>query len=280
MKQKKSDPAAILSRRLVAAEHEIAALMKQLDHTQRLATIGGLCAMVAHEFNNILTPLLPYAQLAAASPGDRALAGEFAQRTVDAVQRAAGITEAILGFSAPEESGSAVSNVSACIETSLQFLPRETNQAGSKFCVDAESDLQVQITPVVLQQVLLNLMLNSCEAIDPARGRILIAARCSTWNGSPGVAITVQDNGRGIDAPDIKRLFEPFYTNRAQHSTPGHGLGLPMCKRLIEAAGGVIEIESTPGVGTAVNIWLPRAATTQSKTRRQPYKDLALPAAA
>lgn len=267
----------MLSCRLKDAEQEVAALAQQLSHSQRLASIGGLCAMVAHEFNNILTPLLPYAHLASASPSDQALGREFAQRTIDAVHRAAGITEAILGFSRPGGEGSVAAEILTCIEATLTCLPAEHLAKRAVICVDASAGIHAKVAPVVLQQILLNLVLNACEAVEPHRGRITISACRSTWNGAKsgvgaeGITLIIQDNGRGIAPSELNRLFEPFFTNRGADSPRGHGLGLPLCKRLIEAAHGTIEVESSTGVGTAVRLWLP-AAHGDAAATDIPYK--------
>ncbi len=285
MREKRSKSAVALSRRLKAAEQEVAILTRQLNHTQRLASMGGLCAMVAHEFNNILTPLLPYAHLATASPRDEALGLEFAQRTVDAVHRAAGITEAILGFTRPESDGDAAAAVVPCIEATLRCLPAEYIERRSAICIDACADLHMRIEPVVLQQVLLNLILNACEAVEPHQGMITISAGRSTWNATKrdpqpeGITLIVQDNGRGIPPGEVRRLFEPFFSHRGADSPRGCGLGLPLCKRLIEAAKGSIEIESSLGLGTAVRLWLP-AAQVGDVVTPIPYKTQSSRAAA
>jgi len=108
-----------------------------------------------------------------------------------------------------------------------------------------EGSSRATANPILLRRVLVNLMLNAVQAM-PSGGRLTIVA-----NGTQdSAAISVQDNGRGIPAENLDRLFNPFFTTKAQ----GQGLGLAVCKRLVEAQGGEITVRSEVGKGSTFTI--------------------------
>jgi signal transduction histidine kinase len=255
--------------RLAKAEAELESLRKELDHTHQLATLGTLTAGIAHEINNILTPVLAYAQMAKGNPNDDDLQAKARDRAIAGVQAASRIIEAVLGFArAEEESGPA--NIYNVIESSLACLGRAPERDGVFLIVEADAEAHVRIQPLALQQILLNLMLNALTALHGHRGelRIDVAER-----GDGMTQIRVADNGPGIDKTVAATLFEPFVTSRAKRGTDnrtggqsGSGLGLAICRRLIEEAGGTIEVgpgwfesETASGPGATFTITLPAA---------------------
>ena len=260
---------------IVVPAHELAAL-------ERLATLGTLVGSVAHEFNNILTPMLSYAQMARSSAPDSDLRPRALDKAIDSAERASQICSSILGYLQDEPHPTA--HVAMAVRDALQCLgvamPPERiggtlPGAGAVHVeVDVERDAWVAIRPVALQQVLINLILNARDAlIGAGRGRygqIHVAARCSTWNTAEAVEIRISDNGPGIPQELLPRLFQPFARGSrpepsaglAADAPPVHvgtGLGLAICKRLIESADGTIDVASEPGKGAAFTITLPHA---------------------
>ncbi len=264
--EREQDPAVMLEElraRVAELEHE-------LERTQRLATIGTLMGSIAHEFNNILTPVMSYAQLAQQTPDDHALVTKALQKAVDGTEKAAQIAAALLGFIRDDETD-LVTHVGAAIQDCLACVGREPRKDGIDLVVEAPTDCWVRIRPVALQQVLMNLLLNAWEVVPGGSGQIRIKAECSTWN-QPGprglsrerggrpewVRITVSDNGSGMAPELVKKLFQPFVRGkRAPGGRRGTGLGLAICKRLIQEAGGTLEVESTLGHGTTFTVMLP-----------------------
>jgi signal transduction histidine kinase len=253
--------------RLAKAEADLESLRKELDHNHQLATLGTLTAGIAHEINNILTPVLAYAQMAKSNPGDDQLQAKALDRTITGAQSASRIVEAVLGFArADEDAGPA--DVSRVIDSSLACLGRAPERDGVTLTVKADPDAQVRIQPLALQQVLLNLILNALAVLEGARGEL----RIQVAEQSDGTTqIRVADNGPGIPGSLAENLFEPFVTGRPKpqgsgrrRAPGGSGLGLAICKRLIEDAGGSItvgpgcfESESAIGPGTTFTILLP-----------------------
>jgi signal transduction histidine kinase len=231
-----------------------------------LATLGTLAGSIAHEFNNLLTPVLSYAQMALASPDDHDLAKKALQKAVEGAERAAAAASSILGF-IRDDDGQMV-HVGHALKDALGCLARNPARDGIDLAVDIPEDAWVAISPVRLQQVLLNLLLNSRRAIMPRAGRITVKATCSTWNtpanatisSSDLVEIEFKDSGCGIPSELIDRVFEPFVRGpQPEGASRGTGLGLAICRQLITESHGLITIESALNQGTLVRITLPKA---------------------
>ncbi len=240
------------------------------ERTERLATLGTLAGAIAHEFNNLLTPVMSYAQMALSSPEDRELATKALQKAVEGAERAAAAASSILGFIRGDEVH--MVHVGHALRDALGCLAREPVKDGIQLEVDVPEDAWVAMSPVRLQQVLLNLLLNARKAIMPHAGTIAVIARCSTWNTPPTtthapeaqrrgvVEIVVRDTGCGMPESLVARAFEPFVRTRSVGGAPGSqgtGLGLSICHRIIEDSGGMITIESVEGEGTTVRIVVP-----------------------
>jgi signal transduction histidine kinase len=253
---------------LDALQERIDGLEHELHHAQRLASLGTLAAIIAHELNNILTPVLNYAQLALHASDQPAQVDRALRKTVEGVRRAGRITEAVLGFAREGGDEPNACDVRAVIDDTLACLGRDVARDGIVLDLDAPGGLTAAIAPTPLQQVLLNLVLNGREAMLGGRGTLTISARRSTWNIAAdtlieGVEIVVRDTGKGIPADRLATLFEPFATSvrtdeeRKQGAHRGVGLGLAVCRQLVEGAGGEIDCASTVGEGTAFTIRLP-----------------------
>lgn len=247
--------------RLDQTEFDLATLQTELEHTQRLATIGTLAAGMAHEINNVLTPALAYAQMATSNPNDEELRAKVLVKTISGIETAAQIAGAMVGFStAPDQAPSA--SLDEVLETVRDCLPRRLLK-GVALSVEVHPGIRVSIRPLALQQVLLNLVLNACKALEGHGGEVTITAMAHE-DGT--TLITVADTGPGIPEAVAASLFEPFVTSRhtaaqggraiAQQSG-GAGLGLSVCKQLVSQVGGSISVASKPGGGATFRIVLP-----------------------
>lgn len=252
------------------------------EHTQRLITLGTIAGLIAHEFNNILTPVVSYSQMALSSPNDQELSTKALQRALAGSERAAQIAQVILGFVRDEQRSSTgnagpaqtapSSGVRATLDAALVCMARTPDKDGIRLSIDVPADQHVRIRPVALQHVLLNLILNARNALQPG-GELSITSHARSTP-APGreaepvdnaIEIVIVDTGKGMNAEQLENLFMPFQTN-SDHSPVmsgepyrGTGLGMTICKRLIEDAGGYIAVRSAPNQGTTVRIVLPRA---------------------
>lgn len=231
-----------------------------LTHSHRLATLGTIASIIAHEYNNILTPMINYCKIALGDPNDDAMIRKALQKSLDGAERAANISSSLLGF-AREADEKHVSRLPQAIDDTLACLARDPKRDGIELNVDVP-DVLVSISHLNLQQVLLNLMLNARKAMLQKGGSIRIAADVK---GSL-VHLTIADTGPGIPEAIMDRLFEPFVTHRtdsneARDDKHGTGLGLCICRELIRNAGGSITATSAPApaTGATFHITLPKA---------------------
>ena len=231
-------------------------LRKQLQQAQRLAAVGTMTAMVAHEFNNILTPIISYAQLAQSNP---AMTAKAITRAADGGQRASHICKAILGLSRANHTLIENVNIVDLVNETLSAMAREPRKDGIELSLNAPANLTIKTHRVELQQVLLNLIINARTAVmaKPAPRTIEIIVEDKGRN----VEIHVADNGVGIPQENLQRIFEPFFTTKekTESESGGNGLGLAICKDIVAAMKGDITVRSTPGQGTTFTILLPAA---------------------
>jgi two-component system NtrC family sensor kinase len=237
-------------------ESQFGQMQEGLDHLQRLATLGTLSAMVAHEFNNILTPVIGYTQMALAKPDDHDLSRKALEKALAGAEHAAHIASSLLDFSREEDS-SAQASLSQAVHSALGCLARGLESDGIELTLKLQ-DVQVAMPQISLEQVLLNLILNARNAMAQGGGTLTIHA----WLSEKTVHIDLADTGGGISPQIAARLFEPFITH---DSAPGNkvekgtGLGLSVCKNLITNAGGQLNFDSTPGQGTTFHLLIPQA---------------------
>ena len=239
---------------LARLREEVASLRRQLSQAQRLATVGTMTTMVAHEFNNILTPIINYAQLAQQNP---ALADKAIARAAEGGQRASTICQAILGL-ARGDAAPARANVRELVRQTLEAMARDPHKDRIELSVDIPEHLEVTVRRAELQQAVLNLVLNARAAVLPKSGPRRIAITAAAQEGE--VRIDVADNGVGIAPENLERIFQPFFTTRqdAPDAQQGHGLGLAFCRETIAAMNGRIGVASTVGAGSVFTVYLPR----------------------
>lgn len=254
-----------------ASQAKVNARADSLEELQRLASLGTVAGVIAHELNNLLTPVISYAELALEHPSDADLQRTAIRRIAEAAQRAGTVSKAVLEFShAGASRHGAIADVRACVDQVLLLLCRqpERKRIHVHTTFHAEQCL-ASIRPIALQQVLLNLYLNAQQAM-PQGGTVRIrtsgtASRPAAPSGAragsavscdgPWVVIVFEDTGPGIDVALLREIWTAGRSERAD-GTMGAGLGLKTCRALIEQAGGGIWVESEPGGGARFTIVL------------------------
>jgi signal transduction histidine kinase len=245
-----------LHQRLATQQQLSEQLRSQLGHMQALANIGMISAMIAHEMNNILTPLGNYAYLAMKHPEDSQLTRKALEKTTINSRRAARILESMLAMANGRPRKMDWHPVKAMIEEIFSCLARDFSKDRIKVVVDIDDELMVFAEDICLQQVLMNMILNAREAMSPKGGALTISARQDAGS----VRIEIADTGCGIEQCDLAKIFQPFFTTKTESSQAarhGAGLGLAFCKRVVEAHNGAISVDSQPGCGTTFRITLP-----------------------
>ncbi len=239
-------------------EEQIAMLKRQLEHAQKLTALGELVSTTTHEFNNVLTTIINYAKLGLRH-GDSQTRDKAFERILSAGNRAAKITSSILALARNRSASQEPTDLARLIDDTLVLLEREMN----KYRIAVETRYQTVPLALVngnqIQQILVNLFINARQAM-PDGGRITIKLAHDTQANM--VDLVVRDTGTGIAPERLRRIFDPFFTTKSGPDSSGKGgtgLGLAMCRDIIEAHHGRIRVESTVGVGTAFTLKLPVA---------------------
>jgi len=236
-------------------EAQLASVREGLAQSHRLATLGTIAAVIAHEYHNILTPIVSYAEMALNDPENRELTGKALRKTATGARKAAQISEALLGF-AREEDHRHVARVADVLDDAVACLGRPPEQDRIRLRKDVDVEALVAIAPTKLQQVLVNLLMNARDALRSQGGGELVVA---TARRKELLEISIVDDGPGVPAAVRDRLFEPFVTLRHEQAHKGTGLGLSICRDLVTEAGGTIRCESSEGSGAAFIVTLPIA---------------------
>lgn len=235
------------------------ALKSQNMQLQHLANLGTASFMIAHEINNLLTPLSTYAGLALQNPNDKDLAEKVIQKTAKNSERAAKIMESMLALANGREQEKKNAKLNLLIEEIFTCLCRDFTKDGIVVHIDVPGDLVVWCVPVQLQQVIMNLILNARDAMLPHGGILTIKATETTEQ----VRIEVADTGKGIEPANLTYIFDSFFTTKTDaDSTTKHsgcGLGLAFCKKIIDAHNGLISVESESTKGSTFKIFLPKS---------------------
>ena len=244
----------------VRAAEERERLTGQLQQAQKMESVGRLAGGVAHDFNNLLTVINGYSDLLLADVNPADPAHESLEQIRRAGERAASLTQRLLAFSRKQVLQPRVLNIDRVLGDLQPMLARLVGED-----VDVRLDLgaphaTVHADPHQLEQVVLNLVVNARDAM-PRGGRLVIATADMTASALPPtmhgyVSLTVSDSGVGMDEPTRQQMFEPFFTTKG--AGKGTGLGLSMVHGIVAQSGGRIDVETTPDVGTAIHIYLPK----------------------
>ncbi len=243
---------------LEAALAELREHQAALIRSERLATIGQMAAQIAHEVRNPLNALGLNADMLADEV--RAGSAEEAAETVAAIKneiaRLTAVTEAYLALGRLPPLRLDPYPLSTFVRELIRFQAEEIDQAGVQVDLDLPDDLpEVQVDVGQLRQALLNILRNAVEALaDGGGGTLKVAAS----EDGDEIRLDLEDDGPGMDAEHVARIFDPFFSTKER----GSGLGLPITHQVIAEHGGRIECTSSLGEGTKFTIWLPRAKET------------------
>ncbi len=238
------------------ATQELKAAQDRLVRSERLASVGRLAAGLAHEIGNPLAALMGLQDLLLAGGLDAAEQRDFLQRMRRETERIHGILRDLLQFARPgteAEPGESRGNVEAAVEDTAALV--QPQRAMKDIALELELDPalpEVALGREQLVQVLLNLILNAADACQ-SRGHVTVRARPTP----SGARLEVEDDGPGVAAAVRERLFEPFVTTKEVGK--GTGLGLAVCRGLVEAAGGTISLDTSSERGARFVVELPRA---------------------
>ncbi len=232
--------------------------------SEKMASIGLLAAGMAHEIGTPLASIMGYAELLGAEQPEHGAVQDYTRRISEECARIDRIVRGLLDYSRPRASVVEATNIRALVKESVELLAQQGVFKQIKVTTWFEDGLPAALAdPYQLQQVLVNLMLNSRDAM-PGGGRLAVRG---TMDGSvtlPGrtagcVRMDVVDNGEGIPEDHLKSIFEPFFTTKPPGK--GTGLGLAIAARIMDGFGGRITVKSAPGQGSCFSLWLPAATS-------------------
>lgn len=242
---------------LKKGQRENSALKSQLCRLQPLANIGSASSMIAHEINNILTPLGAYAALALRNLDDQALVEKALEKATLNCTRASRVMETMLSLANGRQQSKEQVQVKDLVDEVFTCLCRDFAKDRINVTRDIPTDLMLWAVPVQIQQVLMNLILNAREAMLPQGGSLTIQAKQS----GNGIVIEIADTGHGIKPTDLENVFEAFYSTKdstdINEECFGTGLGLAFCRLVIDAHDGNISVRSKVAQGTTFSITLP-----------------------
>jgi signal transduction histidine kinase len=236
-------------------------LQKQLRHRQRLETVGTLAGGIAHEFNNVLVPIILFTDTALQDLPPGSVSRSDLERVLASARRAKNIVQKILTFShvlgdtklAPMDLRNVVAEgvvlFSALAPSSIEI---RTEIAEHVPLVRADATLAMDLV--------MNLCTNAYQAMQGTQGVLTVGLRVPPSPAMPSVELVVSDTGHGMERAVVERIFEPFFTTRPVGQ--GTGLGLSVVHGIVESFGGSIAVETAPGAGTTFRILFP--AITES----------------
>ena len=247
---------------LQTKSEELSAMTQQLWQASKLATMGELAASVAHELNNPLATIALRTELLADQLSGNAGQRDSAQIILNEVERMASLVDNLLQFS--RRSHRQISTIDAAeeISNSVNFIAYYLRNRN----VLVQSDYGADVPPIQadrqqLRQLFLNLLTNAADAM-PDGGTLTTRTAETKVGEAKGALIEFIDSGIGILPENLDRIWDSFFTTKAEGK--GTGLGLAICRRIVEEHGGMIEIESEVGHGTTVRVSIPAAANGNS----------------
>lgn len=233
-------------------------LQEQLLAAQKLGSLGELSASIAHEFNNILTTIINYAKLGLRQKDPDARTKAF-DKILNAGQRAAKITTGMLSYARSSGDRRDSHSLVKLLNDLLILVEKDLKVHRIQLDLAIDAEPYAAVNAGQIQQVLLNLIVNARQAMQPGQNmRISVAESVED-----GMAeITIEDHGSGIPSDVLPHIFDRFFTTKEadQNGQGGTGLGLSMCKEVMEAHGGRIRVASAVGRGTKFTLRFPQVA--------------------
>ena len=227
-------------------------LLTQLAYNEKMAELGKISAGIVHELNAPLSVIISASQMIMREEGVPEAVLEMVDRINSEAQRLSHLTRGLLNFSSHDETiGEADLNVT--VEFMLNFLNFEAARRGVVVLRQLDHSLPViRIDANLLKQILLNIIMNALQAMSSDGGKLLVETVSA---GADNVSIIVTDNGPGIPAGSLERIFDRYFTTKKPGE--GTGLGLFVTKNLVENMGGKIAVTSRSGGGTTFTVTLP-----------------------
>ncbi len=239
-------------------QQQLQAMKQQLLQAQKMSTVGTLASSITHEFNNILTTIINYAKMGLRHQ-DAATREKAFNKILDASQRAAKITTGMLAYARNRSDRREPFDLVVLVQDVLVLVEKDLQKHRVSLETEFVDHPVAEVNTSQIQQVLLNLIINARQAMSGG-GRLKISVRTNAAEGFGEIA--VQDTGCGIPPEKLPHIFDPFFSTKQadEQGQGGTGLGLALCREIIENHRGRIRVESVVGRGTTFTLKLPLAA--------------------
>lgn len=260
-------------------------LEAQLLQAQKMEAIGLMAGSVAHDFNNILSAIMGYCQLALIKEKRGEPLSHYLEQIVSSCERAAAMTQGLLAFSRKQPANFALFDLNDLVRGFEKFLRRLVREDICLKYLYAEEKLPVMVDRGQIEQVIMNLVTNAQDAM-PRGGGLTIETRSVYHDeelvrthgyGKAGeyAVLIITDTGVGMDKNTLQRVFEPFFTTKSEGK--GTGLGLSIVYGIVKRHEGFVNIYSEPGQGTTVKVYLPMARGKVIEAREEAPVEETLP---
>ncbi|TAN44783.1 MAG: response regulator [Nitrospirae bacterium] len=258
------------NRERAEAEEERKSLVAQLQQSQKMEAIGTLAGGIAHDFNNILSAIIGYAQLAKMELPEGGLVQQHLDHVLYGSSRATDLVKQILTFSRRGEHKKAVVELVPLVKEAVKLL-RASIPSFIEIKLNAAIDRSsVFADPTHIHQIVMNLGTNAYHAMRDKGGVLYISlenvsildqdnTKLIHLSAGDYVRLTVSDTGHGMEKSVMDRIFDPYFTTKAQGD--GTGLGLSVVHGIVKSLNGHISVYSEPGQGTTFHIYLPESKT-------------------
>jgi signal transduction histidine kinase len=242
-------------------EQQMEVARQQQSHHEKMAAVGSLAAAIGHEVSNPIAAIAGVAQFIAdeARRDDRPagkVIQDFATQILDQTERIARIMRTMATATAPHPPEPELLDLNVLVQSTCSFISYDKRFRGIGFDFDLSRDVPA-VTAVAdhITQVLMNVLINAADAMEGAAPPTKRQIRIETAAADDGVDVRIHDNGRGMSAEVLRHALEESFTTKP--AGKGRGIGLFVCKTLIESAGGRIALTSVPDEGTTVTLHLP-----------------------
>jgi signal transduction histidine kinase/CheY-like chemotaxis protein len=252
-------------------------LEEQLRQAQKMEAVGRLAGGVAHDFNNLLTIIKGHGDLILEKLQPNDPLQRNANQIEKAANRAVSLTRQLLAFSRMQVLEPKVLDLNTLVAEMCSLLKRLVREDISFTFKAGESLGRVKADPGQIEQVIMNLTVNACDAM-PTGGKLIVETRNVSVDEAMAktrtpllagdyIQLSVEDTGHGMDAPTKERIFEPFFTTKELGK--GTGLGLATVYGVVKQSGGCIWVESEPGKGTRFEVYLPVVEPTEDQPSQE-----------
>jgi two-component system, cell cycle sensor histidine kinase and response regulator CckA len=259
-------------------ELQLALAQQQAMHNERMAAIGMMASGVAHEYNNIGAVILGNVELLLRNAALPQTLRPRVERIRDAADRAAAVTQGLLSY----VRGFRETEQTVVMQDVIRSTWSLAESSLIRYLVSGEITmpslpLSVRGNPSILGQILLNMIINACHAMEGLPRKQLQVLLKADQDGT-GVLLSVADTGRGIAPENLDKIFLPFFSTKNTKGTAvtGTGLGLAVCDAFVRQHGGTIRVESKLDSGTTFEVWLPLVMSSTVKTPEIPLPPMAL----